>query len=109
MPFTKGCKAGPGRPKGSVTTKWYDLHWWFTLVTENIKTMPASEKAEIGMKGLAMLVEKMKALPATPQESAANTANNLIQDLGQFDAAPPVPPNSEPLNEHENNGNGSQP
>jgi len=58
-----------GRPVGATDHRWHDIRWWYQLVVDNYEQMPARQKVELGLRGMAMLISKMPSLPATPQES----------------------------------------
>ena len=78
---------GAGRPKESTQQKWYDLKWWYKLITDNVEALNEVQKVELGLKGLALLVSKLPAIPATPSESAQR-----VEDArGILDAASATP------------------
>ena len=72
-----------GRPPGAVDHRWHDIKWWYQLVVENYESMPARQKVELGLRGMAMLISKMPTLPATPQESV----NRILDVNGELEKA----------------------
>lgn len=79
-------KAGPGRPKGMKNKCWNSLLYWFTLVDHNIEQLSPKDQVEIGVKGLSLLIEKMRSIPASPDESVKNVAADLGEQVKALDA-----------------------
>ena len=70
-PFVKGdprCYR-KGRPVGSFEKKWYDIRWWYNLIVENQEKLTPRDKVELGLKGMALLIQRLPNIPATPEES----------------------------------------
>lgn len=75
-----------GRPVGSPDKRWFDLTWWYKLITDNVDKLTEVQKVELGLKGLSLLISKLPNIPATPQESV----DRIVDVKGELEQAESV-------------------
>jgi hypothetical protein len=82
--FQTGAKPGPGRPKGSKDKRQFNLTYWFNLILENYGKLTPYQRAEIALTCWKTLINKAKALPVDPEDSAFN-ATEALESLREIE------------------------
>ena len=67
-----------GRKPGVLNHNWMNPRLWFRLLSDDCKQLPLAERVKIEFKALELLMSKVTAIPATPDESVANA---MLQEL----------------------------
>lgn len=94
-------KGNPGRPEGSKNKNCMRPVFWWNMLEECLAETHPDKKIEHIFHALDLLMPKVPALPASPDDSV-NNVRALLNDIEP--ATPSVPDVAEPLN-----GNGSSP
>lgn len=69
-------KAGPGRPKGSKDRSYLTLQFWYDELRKDWPRLKPAQRAKLSAQLMQMLVNKMKHLPSSPDDSVMNAAEN---------------------------------
>lgn len=84
MSFVKGQAPGPGRPKGSKSKSFLTLTYWFNELEKDWPKLKPAQRAKLSAQLMQMLVNKLKQLPSSPEDSLTN-ANESMQVLEELE------------------------
>lgn len=76
-------KPGPGRPKGSKDKSYLTLQFWYDELMKDWGSLSPAQRAKLSKELMQMLVNKMKSMPGSPEESVSNIkeAQALLEQL----------------------------
>lgn len=82
MKFEKGHK-GPGRPKGSKDKSYLTLQYWYDELRADWDKLRPAQRAKLSVQLMQMLVNKMKSMPNSPEQSVVNAkeAQAMLEQL----------------------------
>lgn len=84
--FEPGNNRNPaGRPKGSKDLRQFSLTYWFNLLTQEYSKLKPSQRSKIALECWKVLVNKSKALPQDPEDSALN-ADEAMKTLRELES-----------------------
>lgn len=85
MKFQAGNTFGRGRPRGATDKKWAKIDFWFGLVHSNLDDLSPEERVRVGLKGMEMLLSKMKELPGTVSVGEESNAEEIERALWELE------------------------
>lgn len=77
--WKKGCKPGPGRPKGLKNKSFLSLNVWFELIHDRLHKLPDEQVLQYAFKAAELLLGKVQNLPGTPEDSRTNADQALAE------------------------------
>ncbi len=76
--FEKGhAKSSSGRPKGTKDKSYLTLQFWHDELMKDWPKLKPAQRAKLSIQMEQMLVNKMKALPVSPEDSVRNVEESL--------------------------------
>lgn len=77
-------KGNAGKAKGTKNLKQFSLTYWFNLIVENYDKLSPYQRSEIALSCWKTLINKSKALPTAPEDSALN-AEEAMKTLKEIE------------------------